>query len=505
MARQTKINPQQQPERYSYGSNQKSTKRVFNERLKYDNYVFPDFLADNYVKTWTEDRFYGIVNHRGNAVTTDVRRLKTLQFGKEDTESYYALDFVADAWFDFATQLRKLADENVIFRDSPWARPTVAKAWASISPTYDSYIRESIYPTFAYDFMKFGNNNRTTKNVSDFLDRMDDFLQNILLKYGPITLSGLVEANQTPIYSSGLIIEISSDAYDDDFNKAYKFGDRNYSLVTKLASQYGFAVDKNIPWRLVADLRNPVMLEYMLGVPIVEVPVGEDIQYDCEPLIGDVELPPRAYGYSQIEGLENVIRHISFFEYRDESYQLRREPGYRRFKTYTGSKWKPSFATFYQQEVFKAFFEQDTTETWSSDITIFEDYLVDFYNFYVSENFQVTTQRMVPTDSICGPRTESFFRLEIDEEEFSDVYADKWRLKTFYVLRSKERGYKINSHRQRQEIQQMMNKYNLLRRVNPEGAYIETLRSVQNDFIGPVASDPLTLNTVGDIINSKRG
>ena len=249
MARQIRLDPRTNPELYSYGSNKLGSRSIFIERQKYNNYIFPEFIANNFIQTWTTDRFYGLINTSGNAVYPEIRRLKTLQFVKEDSQNQYALDFVADAWYDFAKKIRDLADTNVIFRDSPWAKPFVVKAWTPISDDYDIYMREEVYPVFFNGFMGFGDHNKKVRNIKSFIDQVDTFIEQTLIKAGPVTLSGLIEGSYAPLYTSGLVIEISNDNYDDDFNKAYKFGDRNFSFVANIAAQYGFSIDKNIPWR----------------------------------------------------------------------------------------------------------------------------------------------------------------------------------------------------------------------------------------------------------------
>ena len=236
MSRQIKIDPRTSPGLYSYGSNGLGSKLIFNERLKYNNYIFPDFLASNFIETWTSDRFYGIVNTNGNAVYPEVRRLKSLQFIKDGSQTQYALDFVADAWYDFAKRIRELADTNTIFRDSPWAKPFVVKAWTPIQDDYDRYMREEVYPVFFDGFMGFGDHNKKVRNIKSFITQVDTFIEQTLVKAGPVTLSGLIEGSYAPPYISGLVIEISDDSYDDDFNKAYKFGDRNFSFIANLAS-----------------------------------------------------------------------------------------------------------------------------------------------------------------------------------------------------------------------------------------------------------------------------
>tara|TARA_R110000824_G_scaffold178063_2_gene357663 strand:- start:338 stop:1846 length:1509 start_codon:yes stop_codon:yes gene_type:complete len=502
MSRQIKIDPRTNPGLYSYGSNGLGSKSIFNERLKYNNYIFPDFLASNFIETWTSDRFYGIVNTNGNAVYPEVRRLKSLQFIKDGSQTQYALDFVADAWYDFAKRIRELADTNIIFRDSPWAKPFVVKAWTPIQDDYDRYMREEVYPVFFDGFMGFGDHNKKVRNIKSFLTQVDTFIEQTLVKAGPVTLSGLIEGSYAPPYISGLVIEISDDSYDDDFNKAYKFGDRNFSFIANLAAQYGFSIDKNIPWRLVADLRNPAMVEYMLGVPIDGIITGDNIEYECDPLVGDVELPPRAYGFSEIPGLENVVRHIAFFPYKDAEGNTQLEEGYKRYKTQVGDNWEPVFDRNKQSDTFSAMFETDYVETWSSDIDVFEQYLLYFYNFYVTARPSLLVQTLQDFNSSCEPKTASITRETITEDQFKSLYGARWKLKAFYLIRKMERKNQPAVKRRLNEIQQAMNIYNLTLQTNQSEAYPRALQVIQEDFIGPADTDPLTLDFVGDIIGS---
>ena len=67
MANQIKVDPKTQPGAFSYGDNNANARRIFLERQKYDSYVFPDFLTNNFMNSWEKDRFYGLVNTKGNA------------------------------------------------------------------------------------------------------------------------------------------------------------------------------------------------------------------------------------------------------------------------------------------------------------------------------------------------------------------------------------------------------------------------------------------------------
>ncbi len=500
MAKQDRPNPLAEPEIYSYGSNNLNAKEIFFERLKYDFYVFPDFLIRNFVSTWTTERLYGLVNNKGNTSVPDLISLKSLRFNSDDSVNKYALNFVADAWYDLAKKLRELAAQNITFKDSPWASPQVVKAWEPVQDSYDLYMREKIYPVFYDEFLYSNGRNQKIRNIDSFMNYFSEFTKNIMTKAGPVTLSGFIESTYAPLYSSGLIIEIADDNYDDDFNKAFKFGDSNFSLVASIASQYGFSIDKNIPWRLVADLRNPAMVEYMLGVPIVDFDIGENVDYECDPLIGAPESPPMAYGYSQIPGFEDVRRRIAFYTYQGDNGETKTEPGYERYKRQNGDQWVPIFDKDSQPEIFNAMFTIDYTETWNLDINLLQDYLLFFYNYYVSLQPDVPVQTLSPYDSSCGPRNYTFSREIMSKEDFVSTYGDRWKLKTFYIVRNLERNRTVPNKRKLIEIQRIMNNYNLASRQDLEAAYTRALRVAQNEFIGPADTGTLTLDTVGDII-----
>lgn len=503
MARQGRNITRTNPLDVARASNTSSTKKTYKQRRFYDTVIVPDITYQNTTtKTWTSDRFYGTTNNRGNSVLPKLTRLKSLPFVGDASQTEYALDFVVDAWFDFASRLKQLADENIIYRDSPWAKPIVVKAWQPISSLYDDYLRNDVYPVFYDNFMNSNNNDSKTRNFTDFVSRVDEFLQSFIKLRGPITLSGFMESNKAPIYSSGLIIEISSENYDNDRSKSTKFIDENFPLISRIASQYGFLIDKNIPWRLVADLSNPAMIEYMLGVPLEDfISSGPEVR--CEPLSTERELPPMAFGYSQISGLESVRRTVAYFSYEDSEGNRQIEPGYERYKRFTNPGWSPVFNRSNPSEAFESLFETDYTETFYSDMLNFENYLLEFYNYYITLRPVAAYQKLASFSSTCGPIKGRQVRSPMTREDFRALYSDQWRLKTFYILRLFERSIYLtedNIKVRSRNLQEIMNYYNSLRMTESSNAYEQTLDFVQNTFIGPPPGISLTLDNVGDIL-----
>ena len=86
----------------------------------------------------------------------------------------------------------------------------------------------------------------------------------------PFTFSGFIKSKYCPINCSGLVIEIAEEDYFKDTAKIDSFvNSENWLFFLNACRSYGFSVDKNIPWRLVADIGSPEMLEYARNYNVV--------------------------------------------------------------------------------------------------------------------------------------------------------------------------------------------------------------------------------------------
>ncbi len=487
MARQIRPSINVQPERYAYGANGQGAGRIFRERQRYDKIIFPDDLIPNFMETWNQDRFYGLVNTKGNTVVVDPDFLKPLYYTQNDT--LYALNFVADAWRDFSDRLRELVDADQIYKNSPWAEPYAIKAWDSVDNGYNNYLTNIVYPALNEIYLTQGGRDKEIHNIDSFLSMFDNFLDELMMPLGPLTRSGFIESSFVSPLASGLMIEMGYDNYGDDFTKSYSYKDQNFQLVARIAAQYGFALDKNIPWRLIADLRSPAMQEYMHGIPIEEIDLDPGVTIEtCDPAYFKPELLPDAYGYSQLEGMRDVRRRISF-HFNDQGEM---QPGYANYQGVRGAS---------QEEIFEILFENAYTPTWDTDIDVLTPHLISFYNTYVAALPVVTIRDpYLYEEQVCPPQTRSITREQIDPEEFGASYDGRWKLRTFYLLRHIERSLHKSRALEVRELQKVMNIYNL----SPANGYRRALRYMQQEFIGPYDTSPLTLDTVKDILDGQR-
>ena len=83
------------------------------------------------------------------------------------------------------------------------------------------------------------------------------------IKQHPFTFSGFLKSRYCPINVSGLVIEIANlDYYDDSKKMEHFINSGHWEYYLNACRSFGFMVDKNIPWRLVADIASPEMLGY---------------------------------------------------------------------------------------------------------------------------------------------------------------------------------------------------------------------------------------------------
>ena len=241
-------------------NNTESTFFLFNKRLYYkgtaSNAAYTnliDFIAEKMMYGRVSRRFVPIIVPRKS------KNLKPLNTTSAPENNMQALNFVVDAFNDLEQQFRKAAITKKIDTKDPYLTNIKAyKAYEDPRVRYQQYINQlrAIYRTALAG--------STTK-----IENFDDFAQFIInwskinSKYSPFTLVAYVKSRRCPITVSGLAIEIANlDASNDD-GKAQTFIDsNNWEYFMNAAATYGFMIDKNVPWRLVADIGSSPMIQY---------------------------------------------------------------------------------------------------------------------------------------------------------------------------------------------------------------------------------------------------
>tara|TARA_R110002012_G_scaffold95488_1_gene230804 strand:- start:2652 stop:3974 length:1323 start_codon:yes stop_codon:yes gene_type:complete len=206
-----------------------------------------------------EKIFIGRVDGSFNPVFVNQKELDN--FGP-DSSTKVGLRVVTEAYKDMKRKYDRDFAQGYINQNAPaLTELSVKKAFINPFDNYKNNLRSR-----TEEFLSYAKNNRLINNIEGFDSFVNPFLQYIrdTGKERPITRSMYFLTRRYSPLSTGLAFEVDNASYSEDQYKidAY-YRQKNFQYFKNLASRYGFVIDKNIPWRLVADLNSPQMTPYV--------------------------------------------------------------------------------------------------------------------------------------------------------------------------------------------------------------------------------------------------
>ena len=187
--------------------------------------------------------------------------------------STYALNFVADAFNAMNLYMRNQQQKGRMRANSFFTPLQAHKGWEDINKMYEKLI-QTIYDSFIdrYIFSQAGKLNRQIKTFDDYMRIFVGFLNMALGRGTAFTKAGFLSKNNCPRSVCGLAIEIAKEMdCSDDMKKHNKyFSDPQMGLYLETVTRFGFYVDMNAPWRLIANLESPAWHENKILKEIVD-------------------------------------------------------------------------------------------------------------------------------------------------------------------------------------------------------------------------------------------
>jgi hypothetical protein len=259
-------------------NNVKSLKGLFYKRANYTRRVRSEQDANRVKVGGPDDRQNLVDYHLGEfilfgkvdslSIPTMPRRdfIQTFKTGvsADDKTTVSAINFVASQYeklFDACVAQQQIGK---VQRDRSLGTPRIQRAYSSPQDAYNKHI--SGIANVLSNHIR--SNNIEILNFDDFLNTLMSLLSKSASDV-PFTLPGFVKSKYYSCTNSGLVLEISMDLTNDDENKVDNyFESRNWNLWLSMCNQYGFAVDANLPWRIMADLDSKPMRAAMLSVGI---------------------------------------------------------------------------------------------------------------------------------------------------------------------------------------------------------------------------------------------
>ena len=241
-------------------SNNETAFELFNKRKVY---TYSSYSKDypNLTNFVAEKILYGRVDRLFTPITIPEgsARIKNISSKSNRSQGFRALDFVVDACTDLQKQFEKCRNLGQIDpNDDYLSSLQVYKAYVDPYRLYENYINifnskistlDSIDSANIKDFDTLSKNLLTTMNKTG--------------KTNPLTFPAFVKSRKVPINISGLAIEIADLSASNDKEKYDKFiNSPNWKFYLNTCRTYGFMVDLDVPWRLVADIGSSAMLQY---------------------------------------------------------------------------------------------------------------------------------------------------------------------------------------------------------------------------------------------------
>jgi len=214
-----------------------------------------DFIKD-------EKLLIGRVDEFNNPIFPLSRNIVPLQGSPIGPQSLLALDFVVAAFTAMKSKFDRDFSAGHISPNSPVLSELSAKfGYANPLTQYDNYAN-----SLQGDFLLFVKKRGRLKRIRDFDSFLPVFLEYVKLrcKTAPITRSMYLMTRYLHPRSSGLVIEVWEGDYGFDRTKVdFFYRQRSFEYFKNLAYSYGFVIDKNVPWRLVADINSPQMKPFI--------------------------------------------------------------------------------------------------------------------------------------------------------------------------------------------------------------------------------------------------
>ena len=241
------------------GNNSLGAKDLYRQRNLYKN-SFPTVDLPPAFSFWNSlNVFYGRMDHEEDAIIISEVILKQVQA----EQTIFLVHFVADAFEEFRQYVKKNITEGKYFPIADQlTRLEPAKGWTSVGQIYDGHIK-NLYDLFVGSYLEELGRKYKVVDFNTFLAQFINFTSTLGPDL-PLTRTSFMMTKYFDPLVSGLCVEIASADHGNDSVKYEQYiKNPNFGVYVQAASNFGFTVDMNAPWRLVANMNSPNMRKFM--------------------------------------------------------------------------------------------------------------------------------------------------------------------------------------------------------------------------------------------------
>ena len=235
--------------------NSSKAPEFFKSKEEYDK-LFPVFPKNRVYDIWYEKPYYGKVDSAGVVVYPKEQYLKNIDVGG----TFRVINFVADAFSNLQNFVRRAKNKKA-FSSGFFGQFSPVSVWDSLPVLYDQYFEKFIFDPFLNHYLA----NKTIASFNCFIKEYINYAK-LVAPDVSLTQNAFILSNNCTNKISGLIIDLSKTDHDDTETKVKKYlNDLDYSSFIDICCSirdFGFRINKNAPWQLIADLSNTNMQKY---------------------------------------------------------------------------------------------------------------------------------------------------------------------------------------------------------------------------------------------------
>lgn len=248
-------------DREPVGKNNMSSRASFMQEKLYHQKAFSKIEFYTYsspVDFYYDYLLYGRIDQDSNPIRPTASSLVQI---RQADGIVKCQNFVNEAFNDFynfweLVKRRNTLDENGIFYNLDYI-----EAYVDPLNLYKQYMKEQNEQFYSYVKQKGSLSQINT--FKDFIKHWTIFIDTKTPML-PFTFSSFCVSKFSDPKISGLIIDLSDEDKTDDNKKYNKFiNDPNYLFFYNSVTNFGFSVDKKIPWRIIANIDSIPMKNYL--------------------------------------------------------------------------------------------------------------------------------------------------------------------------------------------------------------------------------------------------
>jgi len=470
-----------------------SANEIYDEKKHYYEKVYPSKnlpWMDKPFDFVNENPLYGKVNLNGDYIIpkTDhqLTYKKMINIGDAE-DQVFVFDFIADAFKDLKANIKTLVRTTWLSSAGPIADFTAKKGTISLGSVTELQ-KKMHYFIFVTQFLSAERKEKIS-NISDFINLFLKYLKTTAPKV-PFTKSAIINAHYMSPLSTGLCVEIDTKGYDEDEKKHKFLTDPNFNVYRIIARRFGFMIDRNVPWRLVADIKSLKMREYM------RIAYEKDtIQKRQEAIIDTVEAATKSAlpDWPTTEGIANStykgvdLKNISWSEEANTALQDEvekdlnnvlvevanetKEAGFTEIKALYNAKspeWDDDGIAICTGETFKVcdsrvlkfdkFFEIYYDVPYLSEIQEIKKTIYKWYLSYYVQN-PITKKRILCSGKAGTPAKFTIKETKLtllSEKEYDNLYDEFFWIKMYFDIKLVENNIKLKPLEYNKHLKKIM-------------------------------------------------